>query len=95
MLSRWQMIIRKLGRNMIVRVGLFCLIAVATALLGVVFDDIVPPGWSKRIGADAVNTLLQIIASSMLAVTTFSLNIMTSALGAATSNVTPRASTLR
>src|SRR5690606_21774487 len=43
---------------------------------------------------DAVDSLLNIIASSMLAVTTFSLGVMTAAFSAATTNVTPRATRL-
>src|SRR5690606_41571550 len=39
-------------------------------------------------------SLLNIIASSMLAVTTFSLGVMTAAFSAATTNVTPRATRL-
>lgn len=46
------------------------------------------------IGSEATGSILGIIASSMLAVTTFSLSTVVSAYGAATSNVTPRATQL-
>lgn len=48
----------------------------------------------ELVGADAVDSILNIIASSMLAVTTFSLSTMTAAYSAATTNVTPRATPL-
>lgn len=49
-------------------------------------EDAVP-----SISAETLSSLLDIIASSMLAVTTFSLSIMVTALGSASSNATPRA----
>jgi uncharacterized membrane protein len=51
------------------------------------YPDEVP----TKIGSDAVDNILGVLASSMLAVTTFSLSIMGAAYGSATSNVTPRA----
>lgn len=47
-----------------------------------------------KVGAEAVDNILNILASSMLAVTTFSLSIMVTAYGSATTNVTPRATRL-
>ncbi len=94
MLSRWHWILRQITRSLMLRVILFCAFAGATALAGLVLDEFIPSDWSTRIGASAVGTLLEIIATSMLAVTTFSLNIMIGALGAATNTVTPRATRL-
>ena len=76
------------------RASLFSLGAVATALVGILAGPYIPARLPTRIGADAVDNILGIIASSMLAVTMFSLNIMVSAYSAATSSVTPRASKL-
>ena len=45
---------------------------------------------STKIGADAVDNILNIIAASMLAVTIFSLSTIVAAYIAASSNVTPR-----
>ncbi|MEZ5844324.1 MAG: DUF2254 domain-containing protein [Hyphomicrobiaceae bacterium] len=94
MLSRWQWIMRRIGRSLRLRVILFSIAAIATGLAGLVLDEFIPSDWSAHIGSGAVSSLLEIIATSMLAVTTFSLNIMTGALGTATSNVTPRATRL-
>jgi uncharacterized membrane protein len=70
------------------------MLGVATALLAIVISPYIPAGLSASIGADAVDNILAIIASSMLTVTTFSLSTMVSAYSAATSNVTPRATRL-
>lgn len=51
------------------------------------------PDWlSIAVGADSVESVLKILASSMLAVTTFSLGTMVSALSAVSNSTTPRAS---
>jgi len=77
-----------------VRVSIFSLAAVATALAGVFLAGYVPEGVAERIGSDSIDDILQILATSMLAVTTFSLTTMVSAYSAATSSVTPRAAKL-
>jgi len=82
------------ARRIWFRASLFSLLAMATALIAIIMSPYIPAGLSARIGADAVDNVLTIIASSMLAVTTFSLSTMVSAYAAATSNVTPRATRL-
>ncbi len=94
MSSTWWWRIRRIGRQLWFRAVIFSLLGIATALLAWAVKPYVPPGLSTRIGADAVDNVLGIIASSMLAVTTFSLSIMVSAYASATSNVTPRATAL-
>lgn len=94
MTSRWLWIVSQLTRRIWVRASLFSVLAIATALVAIVVAPYIPAELPARIGADAVDRILGIIASSMLAVTTFSLSIMVSAYSAATSNVTPRATRL-
>jgi uncharacterized membrane protein len=94
MMARWRWLAIRLTKRLWFRASLFSLLGIATALLAVAFKDVIPPSLSTRIGADAVDKILGIIASSMLAVTTFSLSTMVSAYGAASSGVTPRATTL-
>ncbi|NNL35338.1 MAG: DUF2254 domain-containing protein [Silicimonas sp.] len=55
---------------------------------------LIPSAWTVKIGADSVDQVLNILASSMLAVTTFSLAIAISAFAAAASTATPRATAL-
>jgi len=93
-ISKWRWLLLQFSRRMWLRVAAFSLFATAAALMGIVLQPILPPGVSARLGADAVGNILDILASSMLAVTTFSLSVMVSAYSAATSSVTPRATRL-
>jgi uncharacterized membrane protein len=94
MISRWQWLLLQLSRRLWLRVSLFAVVAIVTALLGIVAPDFLPSFVPTRIGPDAIDRILGILASSMLAVTTFSLATMVSAYGAATNNATPRATKL-
>lgn len=88
----WQFSV--VARQIWFRASLFCIAAIATALLGIWGSPYIPADLSTKIGADSVDRILGIIASSMLTVTTFSLSTMVSAFSAATNNVTPRATRL-
>ncbi|AMM18445.1 hypothetical protein AX768_29710 (plasmid) [Burkholderia sp. PAMC 28687] len=94
MIGRWQWTLRRLAKRLWFRASLFSILGVLTALLALAIKQYIPGGLSAKIGSDAVDNILGIIASSMLAVTTFSLSTMVSAYGSATSNVTPRATPL-
>jgi uncharacterized membrane protein len=94
MTSRWQWLLRQLTRRLWFRAGLLSVLAVATALVAIVAAPYIPSDLPARIGADAVDSILNILATSMLAVTTFSLTTMVSAYSAVTSTVTPRATKL-
>lgn len=94
MISRWQWLLLQLSRTLWIRVALFCLLAVITVLVAPLLDPLVPTSLSERVSGDAVENTLNILASSMLAVTTFSLSVMVSAYAAAATSVTPRATAL-
>ena len=94
MTSRWLWHLSQITRRMWFRASLFSILAVVTALAAIVLAPYIPSDLPTKIGADAVDNILGIIASSMLAVTTFSLSTMVAAYSAATSNVTPRATRL-
>lgn len=81
-------------RKVWVRVVSFALLAVLTAVIAQIVAPLIPSAWTIRIGAEAVDQVLNILASTMLAVTTFSLAIAVSAFAAAASDATPRATTL-
>jgi uncharacterized membrane protein len=93
-MSRWAWLLRRFSRRLWVRAALFCVLAVAPPRVAAVAQPFIPYEITATIGADAVDNILGILASSMLAVTTFSLSTMVSAYSAATSNATPRATTL-
>ncbi len=75
-------------------IAVFGVLGVLTSLAAVLLKPLVPPNLPDLIGSEFVTTLLNILASSMLAVTTFSVSIMVSAFNAAASTATPRATVL-
>ena len=94
MISKWQWILNQIGRQLWVRASLFAVLGISVALLATASDQFWPGEAPIDIGSEAVGDILNILASSMLAVTTFSLTVMVSAYGTATSNITPRATRL-
>lgn len=93
-MSKWNWIVLQLTRKLWFRSSLFAILAVITALVSIALKPFIPLSVTGVTGTDAVDQILKILASSMLAVTTFSLNVMVSAYNAASSNVTPRATRL-
>ncbi|MEL0166706.1 MAG: DUF2254 domain-containing protein [Pseudomonadaceae bacterium] len=94
MISKWQWLLAQLTRTLWVRASLYALLAVVAALLAIVVQQLLSEPLPVTVGADAVDRILDILASSMLAVTTFSLSVMVAAYSAATANATPRATRL-
>lgn len=88
----WQL--RRALRQVWARVTAFAALGLMTAVAGWLLKDTIPSGLTLKIGADSVGAILQILASSMLTVTTFSLSILTAAYASAGGNSTPRAVTL-
>jgi len=90
MISRSLLLLRRVTRQLwfrVVAISLFSLLALAVAPL---LAPILPQEWENRFGRDAVLPVLNILASGMLAVTTFSLNVMVSAYRTASTMATPR-----
>lgn len=94
MLSRWQWLLIQVTRRLWFRAALFSVLGIVVAVLAALAQPLIPADMPAKIGADSVDNILGIIASSMLAVTTFSLSTMVAGYAAATSNVTPRATKL-
>ncbi len=94
MFSKWQWLLTQLGRKLWLRSALFALLAVFTALIAIPVELFIKDPFPFSIGAESVGQILNILASSMLAVTTFSLSVMVSAYTAASSSATPRATKL-
>jgi len=86
--------LRQFGQKLWVRTSLFALLGAATALVAIPLGPLIPDRIVDLVGAKAVDRLLGILATSMLAVTTFSLQVLVSALSAAANNATPRASVI-
>ena len=93
-MSKWSWILRRVVRKIWFRAALISLLSVGLAILSGAISPYLPYAFGADLGQDAVGTILQIMASSMLAVTTFSLTAMVSAYSSATQLATPRATQL-
>ena len=72
--SRWTWWLVKLSRRIWFRALFFALMSVVGALLAVALGPLIPQGFAAQFGADAVANILEILASSLLIVATFSLS---------------------
>ena len=86
---RWRL--RVILREIWVRVTAFGVLGILTALGSAAFGHLIPVEFGLGLGADSVEPILEIMATAMLTVTTFSLQIMITAFGAAQTGATPRA----
>ncbi len=86
--------LHQLRRSLFVRAIGISALSVVTAFVAYFAKYFVPADVALRFGADAVESLLTIIASSMLAVTTFSLSTVVAAHSTAAATATPRATQL-
>lgn len=93
-MNYWSWVFERFKRQLWWQAVAYGLLGVLTALAALGAERVFPVNLPWDISREAVSTLLGVISSSRLAVTTFSLGAMTSAFGAATSNVTPRATQL-
>ena len=87
-------ILRKLlqvSRRLWVRIGLVASLAVLSLAIAGVVGPLLPEEIPEIVGAEALVNILEIIASSMLAVTIFSLSVMVNAHRAVSDQWSPRA----
>jgi uncharacterized membrane protein len=80
----------RLWRRPGIRISAFGGAALLVALIAPLLDQTLPSSLAERFSRDAVLPILNILASSMLAVTTFSLGIMVQAFRSAAGQATPR-----
>ncbi|AUM75225.1 DUF2254 domain-containing protein [Paracoccus jeotgali] len=90
----WALRLRDQMRKMWVRVVLGGLAGLVLALASRLIGPFLPNIPEINLASGSVDSLLSIIASSMLAVTTFSMSIIITAYGSAAQNATPRATRL-
>ncbi len=90
----WKWAALQITKRLWFRATLISLLAVAASVVSFAISPYLPEELPATIGADAVDSILGIIASSMLAVTTFSLSATVAAYSVASSSVTPRATKL-
>ncbi len=70
-MPHWQWLAGNLAKKIWFRAALISLLSVAGALMSAVLAPFIPYDLSLKIGGGAVDNVLTILASSMLAVTTF------------------------
>ncbi|WP_121063511.1 DUF2254 domain-containing protein [Chachezhania antarctica] len=80
----------QVSRRIYVRVILYAVLNLLALVGAVLLAPFIPDRMSDFVGAEAVDTILQILASSMLSVSIFSLTIMTSAFFLAAGQWSPR-----
>lgn len=91
MQTKWVWAVRRLFGKIWAPVVGYGLVGVIVALAAPFVPRFLPAGLTAKIGAEAVEPILTILATSMLSVTTFSLSIMVAAYSTAAGGATPRA----
>lgn len=94
MIPYWQWLVERVTSRLWFRSALLAALGIVTAMTAYFFRGFIPDDFPAKVGADAVDGILNILASSMLTVTTFSLSVMIVAFGRSTQNATPRATRL-
>lgn len=90
MRARLLLLLSRLWRRPGFRISAFGGAALLVAVIAPLLDQSMPKDLTDRFSREAVLPILNILASSMLAVTTFSLGIMVSAFRSAAGQATPR-----
>lgn len=86
--------LQRLARKTWVRCSLFAVLACAAVMLSTWAGPYIPDGVALDLGSDALESLLNILASSMLTVSIFSASTMVASFAAVANSATPRASQL-
>lgn len=93
-MTRLFWMLRNISHHLWPRALLFGIAALVSALASIYLKGFISEELTYKIGAGAIEDILKILASSMLAVTIFSVSTMVGAYSSATNNVTPRATKL-
>ena len=93
-MNRRSFFLGELSRLLWLRASMYAAGAVLAAVLAHLFSGLVPEPLATVVGEETAEEILTIIASSMLAVTTFSLATMVAASTAVTTSASPRAAAL-
>jgi len=93
-MNRWLFLWARLRSQVWVRATLYAVFGCLAALAAALGAPFVPREMAERLGGESVEALLNILASSLLAVATFSLGAMVSAYTAMSQSATPRVAAL-
>jgi len=90
----WRTLVKRLSDRIWFRLVVYAVTALALVAVARFAGSLLPSALAVNFGQDAALRVLQILATSMLAVTTFSLTAMISAYAVAARGTTPRATQL-
>lgn len=93
-MNRWLFFWRKMQRQLWVRATAYAAAGVAAALLAAALAPWVPQEMAERLGGESVESILTILASSLLGVATFSVGAMVTAYTSVSSAASPRVAAL-
>jgi uncharacterized membrane protein len=93
-LDTWKFLLGQLWGRLWLRASLYAALGIAAALLAAAFSPFVPAYVAKPFGGDTVNGLLDVLATSLLAVATFSVAAMLTAYTNISQSASPRAAAL-
>lgn len=93
-MQAWRWALSQLTRKLWLRASVYGVAGVAAALLAAAFSRFVPDALAKPFGGGTVNALLNVLASSLLSVATFSTAAMLTAYTNVSQGATPRAAAL-
>lgn len=93
-MNRWLFYWRRLTRQLWVRATAYAGFGVGAALIAAWGAPFVPEAMAERLGNESVEEILTILASSLLAVATFSVGAMVTAYTSVSSSATPRVAAL-
>ncbi|WP_420472334.1 DUF2254 domain-containing protein [Brevundimonas sp. FT23042] len=93
-MNRWLFLWRRVRAQIWFRASLYAAFGVGAALVAVFAAPFVPRAMADRLGGESVQQILTILASSLLAVATFSLGAWVTAYTSVSQAATPRAAAL-
>lgn len=82
--------LRRLSRKLVTRVILIAALALLAQVAAVTIGHYIPDWFNEAVGTKSLDTILRTLATTMLAVTTFSLSVMTSAYQSAAASISHR-----
>ena len=93
-MNRWLFFWRRLRRQLWVRASAYAGLGLAASLLAVLLAPWVPDDMAERLGGQSVESVLTVLASSLLGVATFSVGAMVTAYTSVSSAASPRVAAL-
>ena len=93
-MKAWRWALSQVMRRLWMRASLYGVFGLAAALLAAAFSPLVPDALAKPFGGGVVTSLLDVLATSLLAVATFSTAAMLTAYTNVSQGATPRAAAL-